>query len=253
MAATSKASAIEDPDAGTDADTTPGRTPAGAQMNSEWNHLREGVGALCVFLHPLPLQEIGWHVIFRCGTVANVLRPFIRPSGERTAPNDTEFAGYDTPLYDFPDDDAQDDGATVDKILEDNRKVWESQRKIPGDAGRAVRCAYQRLIEQGYPYGGTPEADRSPVDTGILIEPAGRFWIVNWRNLGVGQPAPVFNICFSAKAALAAGVAGDLRRSDYMFPEVAAAIAPDHTLWMYGPDGTFGEVPMETSGMPDEM
>jgi len=202
-------------------------TPAGGQVNADWGQLKEAIDCYAVLLAgALTPGNTASHVVFRCGTIV------------RVAGDDPEFGGYAGAKYKFPDHRLE-DASTVAEIMADNARVWEAQRVIPGAAGRAIRQAFERLISQGYPYPGGPPADRSPVQTGISSDALGEFWLVYWPNLDEG--GHVHNMAFSKKGPLAAAcVGGELRRYDYMFPEVAAVFTPDMMAWTYGPDGKFG-------------
>jgi hypothetical protein len=210
------------------------KTPAGGKEHYNWALLQDAIAGLYVFLKGIPASAEFWHVIFRCGTVVR-LRAL---SGD-------EFVGYDHPesSYIFPTTEEEND-EVIDRILEDNRRIWETQSKIPGDVGKAIRIGYAPLIARGYPYPGGAAADRSVVDTGIEVKDkptARRLWFVLWPGLdGGGEEPMMFNLALTEKGgASAAASGGDLRRYDFMFPEVGAVITPDHVLWMYSPAGVF--------------
>jgi hypothetical protein len=228
---------------------TLGTTPAGGQVNADWGQLREGIACLAVFLAAAAPPEKAsaspssearpreWHVVFRCGTVA------------RVAEADAEFMGYEQSGYRFPDhrlegfEDLKGEesmASTVEAILADNAKVWEAQKAFPGEVGRAARRAYTRLVAQGYPYPGASAA-RSPVFTGLssAAADAGPLWMVLWP--GLDTKGRMYNLAFASKGERACHLGGELRRYDYMFPEVAAVITPELAVWTYGTGGRFSD------------
>ncbi len=203
----------------------PGTTPAGGQINSDWEPLRRGIQCLALFLSTAtkPSQR-EWHVVFRCGTV-------VRLDG-----TESEFAGYTPHTYVFPDHRVEDEGVVRD-VMDDNRRVWEAQRAIPDPAGTAIRLAYTRLVAQGYPYSGTPQANRSARPTGVETEADGLMWIVYWP--GLDCTGRVSNLAFAGDIKGAVESAGNNRRLDYMYPEAAAVIDHELNVWSYKPGGAF--------------
>lgn len=207
-------------------------TPAGGQINADWGQLSQGIMCLTVFLcgtlettNSAAFEE--WHVVFRCGTVV------------RVADNDPEFPGYTPKSYRFPENTLEDASAT-EEVMADNKRVWEAQRSLPEPAGKPVRQAYAKMLSQGYPYPGGPTSDRSTRPTGVQTEADGLLWTVFWP--GLDRTGKVYNLAFSQQGPGTAVVAGgDLRRYDYMFPEVAAVISKDLKVWTYGPDKTFSD------------
>jgi hypothetical protein len=228
---------------GADRGASPRKTPAGCNENVNWASFRDAVAGLFVFLNGIPTEHIPWHVVFRCGTVVafNSLA-------------EAEFAGYDagdsaqTPAYVFPEHRVA-DARVVSRIMDDNRRAWEAQRELPGDVGHAIRIGYAKLVKQGYPYPGGPRADRTPIDSGVALEAKQpgdsmrRLWFITWPNLSDGagwDSLKIFNLALSEHGAEVAVVeGGDLRRYDYMFPEVGAVITPENALWTYSPSGAF--------------
>jgi hypothetical protein len=152
--------------------------------------------------------------------------------------DDPEFAGFTGHEHDavFPPGIAPTE--VLEAIRSDHRHVWEAQRAIPGAAGRAIRQAYAKLIAEGYPFpGATAERHGTPV--GIRDEATGRgLWVVKWPRFS--RRHHVTNLLFTSHS-LGADAAGDLRRNDFLFPEVAAVITGELRLWAYGSDGVFGE------------
>lgn len=213
----------------------PTKTPAGGQINADWGDLGLGVEAFALFVRSGALdveENKDWHVIFRCGTVVRVV------SGE------PEWGGYSSaaPRYEFPEHRVDEKDTVVD-IMADNELVWNAQCSLaPPPVGRAVRQAFAKLVGQGYPYPGGPPSDRSPIPSGVVDETVGMLWHVYWPNLD--RAGRVFNLAFSMKgAAVAAMLGGELRRYDYMFPEVAAVLTPALALWKYNAEGVFAEAP----------
>jgi len=213
----------------------PTKTPAGGQINADWGDLGLGVEAFALFVRSGALdveENKDWHVIFRCGTVVRVV------SGE------PEWGGYSSaaPRYEFPEHRVDEKDTVVD-IMADNELVWNAQCSLaPPPVGRAVRQAFAKLVGQGYPYPGGPPSDRSPIPSGVVDETVGMLWHVYWPNLD--RAGRVFNLAFSKKgAAVAAMLGGELRRYDYMFPEVAAVLTPALALWKYNAEGVFAEAP----------
>ena len=203
---------------------TLGTTPAGGQINADWEDLPLGiVGLREIFLAAErssgPAQVECSFVMFRCGTVAQV------------RPSDLEFSGR--PERGFPEH-RPEDASTVSEILVDNARVWEAQRAFPEPAGKVVRQAYGALAAQGYPYPGGPDSNRTAAATGFETEREGELVLVFWPNLDPAQR--VCNLAFArpgTDVGSAVAAAGTLRRYDYMFPEVAAVVMPDGTLWAY--------------------
>ena len=229
-----------------------GALPPQGEVKADWLDLDVGVEAFMVFIRSGILDASSnteWHVIFRYGTIARVVDA------------DPEWSGYGSegPLgYKFPTHKplalgwaqslarasaiAQvEDQSTVADIMADNELVWGAQsRAQPSAVGAAVRRAYAKLIGQGYPYPGDRLSDREPVPSGIVDETLGAHWHVYWPNLD--ETGRVFNMVFSKTGEGAASVlSGDLRRYDYMFPEVTAVLTPALALWKYDADGVFVE------------
>jgi len=175
-------------------------TPAGGQINCDWEFLELAIDELAKFLKagcPEP------HVVFRCGTVV------------RVADDDEEFKGYKLSTYQFPETDTK-YAETVKQIMRDNSRVWAVQKKI-ADVGPPIRRAYATLVRQGYIWPG-PSAARWAQKT----TPDSQLYLVHWPELD--SRSRVFNLGISADGDDAAAAAGDFRRQDYMFPEVAAVI-----------------------------
>src|SRR5688572_20011088 len=180
-------------------------TPAGGQINCDWESLNVAIDALVALLIKTGAHDT--HVVFRCGTVAQV------------DDDSAEFKGYDGSTYAFPDCNKM-FARTVRLIMEDNCRVYDAQRSL-GNAvvSRAIRQGYSALIRQNYPFPG-PDARRWGQKTDI----AAPLLLVHWP--GLDTRSRVFNIALGKDAELAVSATGDLRRSDYMFPEVAAVIVP---------------------------
>jgi hypothetical protein len=233
---------------GTSAGAPVGDLPPQGEVKADWLDLDVGVEAFTVFIRSGILDASSnteWHVIFRYGTIARVVDA------------DPEWAGYGSAGslgYKFPTHTplarasalegplAQvEDQSTVADIMADNELVWGTQsRAQPSAVGAAVRRAYAKLIGQGYPYPGDRLSDREPVPSGLVDETLGAHWHVYWPNLD--ETGQVFNMVFSKTGEGAASVlSGDLRRYDYMFPEVTAVLTPAFALWKYDADGVFVE------------
>ena len=237
-------------------ETSVGALPPQGEVKADWLDLDVGVEAFTVFIRSGTLDASSnteWHVIFRYGTIARVVDA------------DPEWSGYGSvgPLgYKFPTHTplalgwaqslarasalsgslAQvEDQSTVANIMADNELVWAAQsRALPPAVGAAVRRAYAKLIGHGYPYPGDSLSDRDPVPSGIVDETLGAHWHVYWPNLD--ETGRVFNMVFSKTGGGTASVlSGDLRRYDYMFPEVTAVLTPALALWKYDADGVFVE------------
>lgn len=209
----------------TDNTTAPAVTMAGAQMNTCWPDLER---AIAEFVRHLTwVGESAWdRVVFRCGTVV------------RVRAEDPEFEGFTGQEHAevFPAESAP--AEVLEAIRDDHRLVWEVQRAIPGAAGRAIRRGYAKLLGEGYPFPG-PTAERRGAPIGDHVGDSGRaLWLVKWPRFSPGHD--VTNLLFT-NPTLGVAAAGDLRRNDFLFPEVAAVIAGDRRLWAYGPDGVFGE------------
>ena len=209
---------------------SPHTTPAGSQINSDWADLQRGIRCFVDYIKAnFGVSSKDWYVMFRCGTIA------------RVALTDHEFKGYLGSEYVFPEH-PENHKETVASIMADNQHVWEVQRAIPGPVGAAIRRGYGLMIAQGYPYPGTQQAGRTPIEVGRGTQPGEVFWVVYWPNQIDEQL--VYNLAFATSTegpTAAAARAGDLRRYDFMFPEVAAVVTPDLKVWTYGPDRLFSD------------
>lgn len=193
-------------------------TPAGSQINCDWEYLDVALKELAACLEEC--QEP--HVVFRCGTVV------------RVSDDDEEFKGFKASTYQFP---ARSEAhtKTIKRIMRDNAGVWSVQKKIKGAAGGAVRRAFATLVKQGYPWPG-PGAARS-VQRAREGSP---LHFVYWPELD--SRGRVFNLGYGDDPRDSASLAGDLRRQDYLFPEVAAVILCEDgelAIWHYV-EGNFG-------------
>jgi hypothetical protein len=219
-------------------DSPPRTTPAGSQINSDWEHLEAAIAAMTVWVGWAWTRSIrAWLVLFRCGTVA------------RVTDDDPEFGGYRSSAYAFPDpgpDAAPDAAETVTKIMADNARVWAAQRNLAGggEIALAVRRAYAKMLGEGYQYPGAPTSVHLPMGTDVVTANGLRLETVFWPKLGAG--GHVFNLALvpvalgvQDAARSASDAVGRLRQYDYMFPEVAAVFAPEGCVWAYGPDGVF--------------
>ncbi len=201
----------------------PATTPAGSQINSNWIDLERGArefGSFCALVYS---QDDTTFAIFRCGTVVAV-----RPEDRK------EFTGYSADTYQFPFS-PEADAKIVKRIMVDNRAVWDAQRRTgPAEISRAMRIAYGKMISDGYVYPGTARSGRSAIQ--LWDSPKGDFlWQVYWPEL----QKDVYNIVYGADRDSALRAAGDLRRYDYMFPEVAAVITRGGAVWTYDAKGVF--------------
>jgi hypothetical protein len=213
------------------ADATDGGnlTPAGGQINVSWGESTDAIRCLATFLSNAVDVDVNdeWHVVFRCGTVV------------RVSPTDKEFGGFDDGEYEWPEHRSEHTD-TVSDVMDDNKLVWSNQRKIPGPAGKAIRQGFAKMIKLGYPYPGGDISDRYGIPTGVEIKPCGMLHIMFWPNLD--KTNRVYNVAFSTKGLhVAVDIGGELRRYDYMFPEVAAVFSPRIVAWSYGPDGSFSD------------
>lgn len=201
-----------------------GATLAGSQINADWPELPLAIIALEAWLASArstlpPDRRRASHVVFRCGTVAQV------------APGDPEFSGYLDSAYAFPGEHPQHASAALD-VMDDNARVWEAQRSLPEPAGKAARQAFALLVAQGYPYPGNASSVRGGKRSGCKFEDAGELLFVFWPALDPRMR--VWNLVFGKTDPRGAvDAAGDLRRLDYMFPEVAAVFTADGALWGY--------------------
>jgi hypothetical protein len=203
----------------------PTSTPAGGQINCDWEDLDPAIDGLICFLSKI--RPCDAHVVFRCGTVA------------RIDDDADEFKGYSRSSYAFPEYDKSFD-KTVGLIMADNCRVWEGQKTLgSANAGRAIRQGYASLIRQGYPYPG-PDAVRWGQKTDALAPNGSPLLLVHWPALDTR--GRVFNLALGKNVELIVNAAGDARRSDFMFPEVAAVIIPVEgklEVWRYS-GGQFG-------------
>jgi hypothetical protein len=243
--ASSSASSESESTSTTAKTSTPITTPAGSQINSDWEHLKLGIDCFFAFLANLGEdkwdQRRDYHVMFRCGTVAR-FNAFAE-----------EFVGYTDENHEFPAPvEKISDRLAVDNIKSDNRRVWKTQKKIPGEVGLAIRRAYHEMIMQGYPYPGE-NATRKIFPTGLGVKAPTplSMAMVTWP--GLDRLNRVFNLAFYSPgdpqlAAMqkAATEGGNLRRYDFMFPEVAAVYMPPTKttslkVWAYNDKNEFVE------------
>lgn len=197
-------------------------TPAGAQLNTNWPDLDDAVAAFVLALGA-GAPTLTSHVVFRCGTVAAVRE------------NDPEFRGY-VREHDcvFPLGVASPE--IIDAIRADNRRVWEKQSAIPGAAGAAIRRGYALLMAAGYPF-PREEGEWRGRRTGVHMPATDKEL---WSITRDATDPRVTNLLLTNRST-GLGAVGDLRRNDYLFPEVAAVITSDSRLWKYLPDGSFGD------------
>jgi len=189
-------------------------TPAGSQINCDWELLNVAIDALVSFLKAVGAEEP--YVVFRCGTVV------------RVGDGDVEFKGYKNSDYRFPETDEK-HADTVKQIMRDNARVWAVQKSLAdASVSLAVRKAFATLVRQGYPWPG-PGAER----WGQQTRPGSPLLLVHWPELD--SRGRVFNLGYGPDSEAQILAAGDLRRQDYMFPEVAAVVLPGERLavWRY--------------------
>lgn len=147
-----------------------------------------------------------YHVIFTMGTMV------------RLRTGDPEFTGYTGQyLENLPVD--------VAAVLDENIAIWDVQKTIPGEHGRAVRIAYKRIIDDAYSPPGDRKSERFPIpcqdpSTDEIL------WNVVWVNR---DPA-ITNLCIAESPEVAAGIVGELRKLDFVYPRAVAIISPDLTV-----------------------
>lgn len=200
-------------------------TPAGGESFFEWRDLGKAKAEL--FTAPPANSNLPrWAVMFRGGTVFRVAE---------ADPAFKDFrANHDLPDHRF------DGEMTAEQVHANNQKVWRAQQAFPGKVGRAVRQAYHRLITAGYPYPGTVRADR------CIENIKDGSWLVQWPSLD-GEAAAWAILAFNLVVIAAGGKTGastmgaELRRYDYLFPEVASVVTPQGELWEYNSEGKFAQ------------
>jgi hypothetical protein len=162
-------------------------------------------------------QMNGYHVIFNMGTVA------------RFNLDKHEFTGYtgeyvmDWPIHRLP----KDDSVKLEEIIENNNAIWLGQKSmLDGDLGKAVRCAYNILVADGYPYPCGDGFERTAFPCAD-IDKSNILWSVVWTN----RDPRLTNLAIAdTNIANAITIGGELRRLDYMFPHARVIIAPDLTI-----------------------
>ena len=155
-----------------------------------------------------------WHAIFKGGTVAKI----------DPVQNVPEFQGYtDSYREGYPVHRVSSDA--LGDLLQANVDVWNRQKdKLDGDKGKALRIAYSMLISDGYPYPGGEGSDRIPIpitDPSMNPEP---ICMVIWSHRD-----PYLHNIVKGNVNVAVGLSADLRRYDFMMPEVYAIINPTGT------------------------
>jgi hypothetical protein len=174
----------------------------------EWVDFHRAVNSFVNFLN-LADAFNSYHVIFSMGTIVRIDRD----------ESNTEFIGYtgeyveDYPIYRISID--------LDEIIADNIAVWESQKDVPV-YGRFIRSGYHSLISNGYV---TATTDKVPVPCQDPSAHDDILWNVLWPELSPN----VTNLVISSSddPVSAAVIGAELRRYDYMFPNVRALITPD--------------------------
>ncbi|QYB17577.1 hypothetical protein PV-S19_0213 [Pacmanvirus S19] len=185
-------------------------------MSVIWTEFDTAVNKFNNFLHNVneknPIDD--WHVIFSMGTVA------------RFDPDEIdEFTGYTGEyVINYPLNRIAD--IELDEIICNNVITWNEQSKIAGYVGTAVKCAYEILINNGYPYPGTEESDRYAIP---CEKPENTFlWNVNWDNC-----KELTNLSLAESHHTAVALGGEFRRLDYMFPKVLVVITPDLEIYRF--------------------
>src|SRR5688572_29579332 len=114
---------------------------AAANEPCSWSLIDEASETFLKFLQEGEKKSKNWHVIFKMGTVA------------RIEAKSKEFAGYETSTYKIPEHRVPNKKDRKD-MLRENKAVWQKQKAIPGEIGKAVRQGYEMLIGDGYPFPG---------------------------------------------------------------------------------------------------
>jgi hypothetical protein len=179
-----------------------------------------------------PLKE--HHAIFSCGTTV------------RFKPENEEFMGFEDSEYEFPTHRLknQDDSSILEDILEHNQgvfdKIFEFKTELK-DYQKLVSTAYNKLIEDGYPYPGGEGADRIAIPMSELDElpPNCALVLFFHRNPNVMNlivPKMIKKGAPQLTNIQLAGLGGDARRNDYMEPHLVCLIEPDLTVHMVNVD-----------------
>lgn len=199
-------------------------TPAGAKIRTEWVDRDAAIRGLEEFLGQIPpLKNKKCHVVFRGGTVV------------RVDDSDPEFSGFEPHTYRFPEHRAP-NKEFIAECMHDNELVWCRQKNLPGDVGKVVRQGFARALAPGYPLPGCDISDRTCVPT-LVKRGDERLWLVFWPALD--RTLLVFNLVFAKAHANGVALAGELRRFDFMFPEVAAVFMSERERWGYDSTGVF--------------
>jgi hypothetical protein len=139
------------------------------------------------------------------------------------------FNGYGA-AYTRVLEDAINSKFVVEEIVQNNQKVFEEQRAYYANTPFATIAerAYSTLINAGYPIPGGELSDRiiAPIKL-----PSGESckWI-RWHNLDVDG---VYSTTATNDEMIAVASAGDSRRRDFIWPEIAAIITADGTIHRY--------------------
>jgi len=193
--------------------------------SAEWSDLESAFALFMKFLNvpdePDDTNEpdesavnVGWHVVFRMGTVARFYDMDL-----------DEFKGYGAE-HELPEDRMSEETSSLIKAK--NQLIWEDQEKTEGDVGKALRIGFKLLVDDEYPHPGGG-SDRLAYQLSKTTEDGLPLWMVVWtqRSLGCAKKAMITNLALSGSQMGAVILGGDLRRYDYIQPKVFAVIGPD--------------------------
>jgi hypothetical protein len=188
-----------------------------------WVHIEDAIERFIWFLQDISVKDISntYHIVFGCGTVVRVLL------------NDKEFKGYDGSfMEEWPLERIKDDAATIDEIFSDCKTEWYIQSRIldeiDANASKAIRCAYETFIKDGFPLPGQSSARVCvPME---LSDQTELLWGIIWEK----RNYKVYNLIIGSDENIQqmTNTAGELRRLDFMFPSVYAVITPQMKVYM---------------------
>ena len=181
-----------------------------------------------------------YHVIFGCGTVVRVIL------------TDEEFKGYDGSfMEEWPIERIENaETSIIDEIFSDCIIEWKIQsqilEEIDVNASKAIRCAYETFIKDGFPRLGECSArvcvpmecsENTSKDTNENISKStNTLWGVMWKK----RTYKIYNLVLGSIEDIQqmTSTGGELRRLDYMFPSVYAVISPQLKVYFLRPDDT---------------
>ncbi len=186
-------------------------------ISVSWTEFDKALNKFINFLSDVGKNNpiLDWHVIFSMGTVT------------RFDPTECdEFIGYTGEyVLNYPLNRIKD--IEIDEIITHNVLIWNEQKNTSGEIGTSINCAYEILINDGYPYPGTKQSDRYAIP---CEKPEKEFlWNINWLNCDTR----ITNLSLADNHNNAVALGGEFRRLDYMFPKVLAVITPNLNIYRF--------------------